>query len=92
MHAGGFRPLHTAAQLKHVEVVRTLVEAGAFVEAQAASGARPSHLAAHSGCAATIGALLYLGVDIHAVDEDGETQLHYASSSEVVQSLLEAWG
>ena len=37
-----------------------------------------------------MGALLELGVDIHAVDEDGLTPLHCASSSEAVQSLLEA--
>ena len=66
------------------------MEAGADVETQAADGARPLHLAAYGGCAATMGALLELGVDIHAVDEDGRTPLHYASSSEAVQSLLEA--
>jgi hypothetical protein len=39
-----------------VEVVRTLLEAAADVEAQAADGWRPLHSAAYSGCAATIGA------------------------------------
>ena len=34
--------------------------------------------------------LLELGVHIHAVDQDGRTALHAASSSEAVHSLLEA--
>jgi ankyrin repeat protein len=67
-----------------------VLEAGADVEAQGVHGVRPLHSAAVSGCAATMGALLKLGVDIHAVDEDGLTPLHCASSSEAVQSLLEA--
>jgi ankyrin repeat protein len=37
-----------------------------------------------------VGALLELGVDIHAVTADGHTPLHLASSSEAVQLLLEA--
>jgi hypothetical protein len=79
---------------KNVEVVAALMEAGADVEAPGAGGARPLHFAALSGCAATMGALLELGVDIHAVDGDGLTStctpLHYATSSGAVQSLLEA--
>jgi ankyrin repeat protein len=82
----GSRP----AQHGHVEVVTALLEAGADVEAQAADGRRPLHCAAFSGCAATMGALLELGVDIPAVDAYERTPLHYASSSEAVQSLLEA--
>ena len=84
----GARSLHVAVQEGHVEVVRTLLEAGADVEAQAANGARPLHCAALGGCAETMGALLELGVDIHAVGEDGCTALREASSSEAVQLLL----
>ena len=67
----GSRP----AQHGGVEAVRTLMEAGADEEVQGANAARPLHSAALGGCAATMGALLKLGVDIHAVDEYGRTPL-----------------
>ena len=73
-----------------MEVVRTLLLAGANAEAQGAGGWTPLHAAAYGGSAATIGSLSELGEDIHAVTEDGRTPLHTASSSEAVQSLLAA--
>jgi hypothetical protein len=73
---------------RHKRGTRDAGVAGADVEAQAADGARPLHCALVIGCAETMGALLELGVDIHAVGEDGCTALREASSSEAVQLLL----
>ena len=73
----------------HVEMVRTLLEA-VQVEAQTDRWSEAAAQCGAQGCAATTGALLELGVHIHAVDASGLTPLQYATSSEAVQTLLGA--
>jgi ankyrin repeat protein len=60
---GGWRLLHGAASIGHVEVVATLVELGADVNMQTNDGRRPLHCAAFQGHVEVVATLIQLGAE-----------------------------
>ena len=81
------------AKTGNVAGIRTLLAAGADVDAADASGFTPLHLAAVEGHADVATALLAAGAYIEAETEHGFTPLHYAAfrgQVDVVTALLAA--
>jgi len=92
----GWTPLHKAASLQDVEVVRALIKAGAKVDSRDYSNRSPIHLASHfesnangeenSGelqCngAKVIADLVLAGADVEAVDVQGQSCMAKALAS-----------
>lgn len=69
----GGGPMHMAAMLGKVEVIRALVEVGADKETRDANGARPLHIATINCQEEVVKLLIQLGVDKHAQTADGAT-------------------
>lgn len=88
----GNRPLHYAAREGHTEIVRTLLDAGASVDAANLRGVTPLHRAVQVG-GRCVALLLAAGADVNATDQVGRTPLHWAVTYphvDVVRRLLEA--
>ncbi len=91
-------PLHYAAQIGRVDIVRTLVESGTNVNTKIKSGSHldgqtPLHKAAWYGQIQVAKVLLAVGAKVNAKDKDGRMPLHDAAMqgyTEVVKILLEA--
>lgn len=81
--------LHRAAELGHLNVIRTLVKCKANVEIENHSGERPLHRAAVRGHAAAMELLVALGADPRAL-VGGKTILHYGAKNGHVQVLKTA--
>ena len=81
--------LHAATLSGHVEVVATLMQHGADVQATIVRGNTPLH---HARTAAVVTRLLEAGADLEAKDqkEKGSTALHYAAihGNEATQQTL----
>lgn len=78
----GSTPLHCAAWKGHIEAVRTLLDAGAEVNAHNANdhwGTAPLHAAAHANHATIIELLLERGADPRAVDMNGRTPMEHTT-------------
>ena len=100
--AGFFTPLHAAAQGRHADAVRILLDAGYACDCQESDGgATPLYAAAFSGCIEGVQMLLAAGADPNlSIDSDamathggGAVPLHVAvdhNSVEMVQALLDA--
>lgn len=76
--ADGSTPLHCAAWKGHVEIVRTLLKAGADANAQSRNmhwGNTPMHGAAHANNRAIAEILIAHGADVNAKDLHGNTPL-----------------
>ncbi|XP_071085202.1 ankyrin repeat domain-containing protein 39-like [Haliotis cracherodii] len=90
----GYTALHYASRNGHLDVVRTLVDAGAHVDVATKSGhATPLHRAAYMGHTDIVKFLLSRGADPVSRDLDEMTPLHKASERgrhECVTILLEA--
>ncbi|XP_046552784.1 ankyrin repeat domain-containing protein 39-like [Haliotis rubra] len=90
----GYTALHYASRNGHLDVVRTLVDAGAHVDVTTRSGhATPLHRAAYMGHTDIVKFLLSRGADPVSRDSDEMTPLHKASERgrlECVTVLLEA--
>lgn len=69
----GFTPLHYASLKGYLDVCRSLVEAGADVNAQSAVGMTPLHEACVAGRVQVARFLLSRGADIHAKTAAGLT-------------------
>ena len=92
---GGSTPLHLDAVVGTPASVRTLLDAGAAVNARDEGGWTPLHLATGlSRSPAVVQTLLDAGARLDARDERGRTPLHWAAVSNdtpaVVQALLDA--
>ena len=79
----GFYPLGLAVFFRHPETVKTLLDAGADVNAQArnAMKVRPIHAAAAAAQIEVTRSLLERGADVNARQQDGFTPLHEAAGS-----------
>ena len=73
--------MHIAARRSTDLVVKTLIEAGAEVEAQNSSKNRPLHDAALFNSASVVATLIEAKADIHAQGCRQQTPLHYAAGS-----------
>ncbi len=89
----GERPLHHAARNGNAEFCKTLVDAGAQVNAQSIGGYAPLHIAARGDNLAVLKILLDAGADVNIQDGSGWTPLHWAvNNSNIATSnaLLDA--
>jgi ankyrin repeat protein len=86
--------LHRAVVCRRKDIVNTLIQAGANIEAaKDKDGETPLHQAADSGQEDIVNALIQAGANINIADKNGETPLHYAAASgnkAAVQALLQA--
>ena len=88
--------MHIAAKESTDLVVKTLIEAGAEVEAQNSSKNRPLHDAALFNSASVVAVLIEAKADVHAQGCRQQTPLHYAAGSymdnkaAIIQLLLAA--
>ena len=86
-------PIHIAAKKGHMGIVRTLIEAGADVNASNSLGNTPLIRSACTNRLALTRALLEAGADLDKQNADGYSALILASrrgNEEVVEMLLEA--
>jgi ankyrin repeat protein len=74
-------PLHQAALLGQAEVVRTLLDKGAEIDAADDVGQTPLFAAASLGNETVAEVLLRRGASVHARDHIGRTPLHWAAAS-----------
>jgi ankyrin repeat protein len=76
-----------------IEEVRSLIEAGADLEARDFVGQTPLHRAAENGRTEAAKALIGAGADLEAKDTDGWTPLHRATAwgrTEIAKALIGA--
>ena len=74
----GMAPLHRAAMVGHLPMVRALLDAGARVDLVGPGGGTALQLAAISGHAPVVAELLARGADRRRRDDDGRTALEAA--------------
>ena len=85
---GGDYPLHTAsAHSADTAVIGVLLRAGADVDARGNRDYAPLHVAALRNPSA-FPALLELGADPEAVDDEGRTPMDYAQQNPLLRNLL----
>lgn len=85
----GFSALHHACKSGHVEVVTSLLKAGAKYSLKDVEGRQPLHVACEHDQLACAKALLRAGADVGAKCRLGRTCLHYACLSN--HEALAAW-
>lgn len=83
-------PLGSALAVQRNDIARTLIDAGADVNAKAENDVRPLHTAAARGNIEAAKLLLEHGADINATTKDGKSALSYAEEhnhSDMIQFL-----
>ncbi|MCY3653498.1 MAG: ankyrin repeat domain-containing protein [Cyanobacteria bacterium MAG IRC1_bin_28] len=86
-------PLHRAASVTHVELVKLLLRHGANVDAEDSSDNSPLHLAIHAGHGDLARLLIEAGADVQARNHAGNTPVQvaaFAGLPEVIKLLVEA--
>jgi ankyrin repeat protein len=80
-NSDGFTPLHIASMHGHTDMVRLLLDAGAWINVVSRTrGLTPLHLACQNHCTEVAKLLLQSGdCDLDIPDSRGNTALHYAS-------------
>ena len=89
----GNTPLHVAAIVSNLPAAKTLLAAGADVNARNQRGDAPLHLAVAKGDRAMVTLLLAAGATVDTVNQDGNTPLHVAAQlgdAALVDALLKA--
>ena len=87
-HGDGMSALHWAAQRGDAELARTLIQAGATVEAATRIGEyTPLHVASEAGQAELVELLLGSGADAEAATTNGVRALHMAAASGSVRAI-----
>lgn len=74
----GWTPLHYAASGGHVEIMKKLLEAFAFIDAQSPNGTTPLMMAAMYGSSDAVKLLLDEGADTAMKNQQGMTALDFA--------------
>ena len=91
--AGGFMPLHNAAQRDNVPIVVALAAAGADVNAKTdPGGTTPLRFAVDAGHVSVVAALISLGADVNARTSRGATPLVASKDKAEIFALLLANG
>jgi ankyrin repeat protein len=75
---GGRGPLHVAAARCCTNVIKVLLQKGAYIELKGRTGETPLHVAAQEGCVEGVTMLLNKGADINSRDNEGHTPLKRA--------------
>lgn len=92
LNVHGQSPLHFAAIIDNVKVVRMLIDSGADIDAaEPVNRIRPLHNAAKNGCLNVCEFLLKHGADMDAQTARGDTALHLAAANghaDIVSLLL----
>ena len=86
-------PLHIAVQAGLTDAVKTLVDAGADINATDHDGRTPLHMAAKLGNAKIVKILLDAKADPNTGDDNGKTPLHIAAlegNTDTIKTLLDA--
>jgi len=78
-HAGGYTPLHIAANAGKPDIVEYLLDQGAEVDAAGFWGETPLMLAGYNGEAETVRLLVDAGASLTVGDRHDQTALHYAA-------------
>lgn len=92
-NSDGFTPLHIASLHGHTDMVRVLLDAGAWINVVTRTrGLTPLHLACHNQFTEVVKLLLQSGdCDLDIPDSMGNTALHYASitgNARLVEMIL----
>jgi len=84
--------LHQAANNKHCNVLKYLIDHGAYVDSKNAQSMTALHVASNKGDARSVRMLLENNADVNALDYDNRTPLYYASydgHNDVVDAILQ---
>ena len=87
-----YRELHTVAYNGHKDIVQSLLDRGADVNAKDSDGWTALHWAAYNGYEEIVKALVRAGANVDTKNNRGETALHWAAYNgfaEIVQLLLD---
>ncbi len=89
----GWTPLHYAASTGQVAVIRILLDANAYIDAESPNGTTPLMMAARYGTATAVEVLLREGADPKLKNQLGLTALDFAQKAErpdVVEAIAAA--
>jgi ankyrin repeat protein len=87
---GRFTALHWAVISRTVELVRTLLLAGANIKARTPRGMTPLHLAVDADLVSMTSLLLAHGADVNVQDDNGQKPLDFAKVEQIAIMLTRA--
>ena len=89
----GYTPLHTAASVNHIEMVKLLIKHGANINSKDEADNSPLHLATYHGHGKMAKLLIESGAYIHSRNYNDNLPIQMAAHAglpEVIQQLIEA--